>query len=86
MRSFLSVKTNTEYFASLQALFLQQNSGEHFGNINLGTFGERFQWGFLTVKTKPKQHRNKVSLYIRPPDLLKYLYRFGHFYRERWDF
>ena len=63
-----------EFFASLQALFLQQISGEHFGNINLGTFWERFQGVFLIVKTKPKQHRNKMSLYIRPPDLLTYLY------------
>ena len=74
----------TEFFAPLQALFLQQNSGEHFGNINLGTFWERFQRAFLTVKTNPKQHRNKTSLYIRPPDLLKYLYWFGQFHRERW--
>ena len=84
MRIFLSVKTKTEFFAPLQALFLQQNSGEHFGNINLGTFWERFQRAFLTVKTNPKQHRNKTSLYIRPPDLLKYLYWFGQFHRERW--
>ena len=49
MRKFLNVKTEMEYFAPLRSHFLQYNSGEHVGNINLGTFCDCFLRAFLTV-------------------------------------
>ena len=65
MRKFLNVKTEMEYFAPLRSHFLQYNSGEHVGNINLGTFCDCFLRAFLTVKT---------DLFIRPPNSLTNLY------------
>jgi hypothetical protein len=84
MRVYIKVMTKTEFFAPLLFHILQRNSWEHLGNINLGTSWEHFQRAFLIVKTVPKQHRNKTPLFIRPPNLLKYLYWFGQFHRERW--
>lgn len=74
MRKFLNVKTEMEYFAPLRSHFLQYNSGEHVGNINLGTSCECFLRAFLTVKTDSKEHRNKTDLFIRPPNSLTNLY------------
>jgi hypothetical protein len=74
MRDFQKLVTKKESFPQLRTPFLQIKSGEHFGNINLGTSWECFQGIFLTVKTVFKQHLEKRSLFTRPPNLLTYLY------------
>ena len=74
MRDFLKLIAKKEYFPQLRTPFLQIKSGEHFGNINLGTSWECFQSIFLTVKTVFKQHHENRSLFTHPHNLLTYLY------------
>lgn len=75
MRKFLNVKIKKESFDSLSHHFLQKKTGEHLGNIYLGTPWKRFQVVILTVKMVFNQRHERITLFIRPPNLLTNIYK-----------
>lgn len=74
MRNFQKLVAKKESFPQLRTSFLRIKSGEHLGNINFGTSWECLQSVYLTVKMVFNQHHENMSLFIRPPNLLIFLY------------